>query len=275
MSYFQAISNSSAEGDVRFLGGQGSAREYVCAEPAIDGLSSLVLRRSSSDSSILINRETTTTPGRLDCVWAQQCFSRQDQTSVSVNSVLIEWVAQMNMAQQSGIFPVVVASTRPDLNSISQMVFGNQQHRLDREVVRSEACFAVIEVSAVSDFVDLVTCPDNLESFITAVAVASPMLYQGAHPVVRARDSIDRTADPSRIYRRKRNNDFFIFGVTFGVTTVPKAIEGNMDSVYLWKTSSEGSANRTPVSSRVRIIRCTSATMREKDSGPISCSISQ
>jgi hypothetical protein len=30
--YFHAISNSSAEGDVRFLGGQGSAREYVCAE---------------------------------------------------------------------------------------------------------------------------------------------------------------------------------------------------------------------------------------------------
>jgi hypothetical protein len=56
------------------------------------------------------------------------------------------------------------------------MVFGNQQHTLDREVIRSEACFVAIEVSAVSDFVALVTCPDNLESFITAVAVASPML---------------------------------------------------------------------------------------------------
>ena len=104
------------------------------------------------------------------------CFSRQDQTGVSVNPVLIEWVAQMNMAQQSGIVPMVIASIRPDLNSISQIVFGNQQHTLDREVIRSEACFAAIEVSAVSDFVALVTCPDNLESFITAVAVASPML---------------------------------------------------------------------------------------------------
>jgi hypothetical protein len=44
--------------------------------------------------------------------------------------------------------------------------------------------------------------------------------------------------NPSRIYLRKRNNDFFIFGVT----TVPEAIESNMDSVYLWKTSSEGSS---------------------------------
>ena len=103
-------------------------------------------------------------------------LSYLDQTSVSVDPELIERVAQLDVAQQSGIVPVVVASIRPDLNSISQMVFGNQQHTLDCEVIRSEACFAVIEVSAVSDFVDHVTCPDNLESFIPAVAVASPML---------------------------------------------------------------------------------------------------
>jgi hypothetical protein len=64
--------------------------------------------------------------------------------------------------------------TRPEFDL--SVVFGNQQHTLDREVIRSEARFAASEVSAFSDFVALVTCPDNLESFITAVAVASSML---------------------------------------------------------------------------------------------------
>jgi hypothetical protein len=82
----------------------------------------------------------------------------------------------MNVAQQSGIVPVVVASTRPNLNAIFEMVFGDQQHTLDREVIGPEACLAVVAVPAMLDFAYLLECPNDLKSFIAAVAVASPML---------------------------------------------------------------------------------------------------
>ncbi len=62
------------------------------------------------------------------------------------------------------------------------------------------------------------------------------MLEQGTHPLIRALDSIDRAADPSRIRRGKWNSDLFIFDVT----TVPQAVKSDMDRIDLRQTSSEG-----------------------------------
>jgi hypothetical protein len=103
-------------------------------------------------------------------------FSHQDQPVVSVDPVLIERVAQLDVAQQLGIVPVVVASTRPNLNAIIEMVFGDQQHTLDRKVLGPEACLAITAVPAILDIAYLLECPNDLKSFIAAVAIASPML---------------------------------------------------------------------------------------------------
>jgi hypothetical protein len=62
------------------------------------------------------------------------------------------------------------------LNAIFEMMFGDQQHTLDREVIGPEACLAVVAVSAMLDFAYLLGCPNYPKSFIAAVTVASPML---------------------------------------------------------------------------------------------------
>jgi len=120
----------------------------------------------------------------------------------------------MGATQQSGIVPVVIAPTRPNVDAIFEMVFGNQQHALDREVIGPEGCLAGIEVSTIANLVRVIAFSHKVEGFVAAVAVACAMAEESTHPKVGALDSIDRTADPSRIRRRKRNNDLFIINVT-------------------------------------------------------------
>ena len=63
------------------------------------------------------------------------------------------------------------------------------------------------------------------------------MLEQGAHSEVHALNCIDGIADPSRIRRRKWNNDFFVLGMT----AVPQAVESNKIGIDLRHIFTQGS----------------------------------
>jgi hypothetical protein len=63
--------------------------------------------------------------------------------------------------------------------------------------------------------------------------------------------------NPPRPDRSSTSDDLVILYMA----TVRHSIEGNMDRIDLWKPRPQRPASRTPLSSRARMIRWTSATM--------------